>query len=666
MTQSAVQASPQATPEPRQLANAIRILALDAVKKANSGHSGMPMGMADIATVLYSKFLKFDPANPLWPDRDRLIVSNGHGSMLLYALAYLTGYKDMPIEQIKNFRQLHSRTPGHPEIDPSIGVETTTGPLGQGISNAVGFAVAERIMNGRYGDDLVNHFTYVFTGDGCLMEGVSHETCSLAGHMGLGKMIVFYDDNNVTIDGTIDLTFSDNTAKRFEAYGWDVQTIDGHDHAAIEKAIIHAQAAKAPSIICCKTKIGYGAPTLEAKPAAHGAITGDDEIAGVRKNLGWSHEPFVVPDDILSAWRDIGANGAAAFKEWSARHAASAKKAEFDAAIKGDVASVVAPVIKALKASFGTDKPKDATRVSSGKCLEQLIPVMPGMVGGSADLTGSNNTKTKASKFITRADYNGNYINYGVREHGMAAIMNGIALHGGLIPYAGTFLQFADYSRPSIRLAALMKQRVIHVMTHDSIGLGEDGPTHQPVEHVAALRAIPNLQVFRPCDGIEAAECWELALTTQTGPSMLVLTRQNVQTSRTDSADNKSAKGAYVLSPAQGEAKATIFATGSEVELALEAQKQLAAKNIATEVVSVPSFELFAKQDDAYKQSIIGKKTVKVAIEAAVRQGWDALIGNDGTFIGMKGFGDSAPAAVLYKHFGITAEAVVEAVSKKI
>ena len=666
MTQSAAQASPQATPDQRQLANAIRILALDAVKKANSGHSGMPMGMADIATVLYSKFLKFDAANPLWPDRDRLIVSNGHGSMLLYALAYLTGYKDMPIEQLKNFRQLHSRTPGHPEIDPAIGVETTTGPLGQGISNAVGFAVAERIMNGRYGDDLVNHFTSVFTGDGCLMEGVSHETCSLAGHMGLGKMIVFYDDNNVTIDGTIDLTFSDNTAKRFEAYGWDVQTIDGHDHAAIEKAILHAQSAKAPSIICCKTKIGYGAPTLEAKPAAHGAITGDDEIAGVRKNLGWAHEPFVIPDDILSAWRDIGTQGSEAFKAWTAKLAASAQKGEFEAATKGDVAAAIAPIIKNLKAGFETDKPKDATRVSSGKCLEQLIPALSSMIGGSADLTGSNNTKTKASKFITRADYNGNYINYGVREHGMASIMNGIALHGGLIPYAGTFLQFADYSRPAIRLAALMKQRVIHVMTHDSIGLGEDGPTHQPVEHVAALRAIPNLQVFRPCDGIEAAECWELALTTQTGPSMLVLTRQNVPTVRDASAENKSAKGAYLLSPASGTAQVTIFATGSEVELALEAQKQLAAKNVAAEVVSVPSFELFAKQSDTYKQSIVGGKTVKVAIEAAIRQGWDTFIGNDGAFVGMTGFGDSAPAAVLYKHFGITAEAVVEAVSKKI
>lgn len=666
MAQAAAQASPQSKPAPRQMADAIRILALDGVKKANSGHSGMPMGMADIATVLYSKFLKFDAANPLWPDRDRLIVSNGHGSMLLYALAYLTGYKDMPIEQLKNFRQLHSRTPGHPEIDPAIGVETTTGPLGQGISNAVGFAVAERIMNGRYGDDLVNHFTYVFTGDGCLMEGISHETCSLAGHLGLGKMIVFYDDNNVTIDGTIDLTFSDNTAKRFEAYGWDVQTIDGHDHAAIEKAIQHAQAAKAPSIICCKTKIGFGAPTLEAKPAAHGAITGDDEIAGVRKNLGWTHEPFVIPDDILSAWRDIGTQGSSAFKEWSTRLASSAKKTEFDAAIKGDVSATIAPVIKNLKASFANDKPKDATRVSSGKCLEQLIPAVSGMIGGSADLTGSNNTKAKASKFITRADYNGNYINYGVREHGMAAIMNGIALHGGLIPYAGTFLQFADYSRPAIRLAALMKQRVIHVMTHDSIGLGEDGPTHQPVEHIAALRAIPNLQLFRPCDGIETAEAWELALNNQAGPSMLVLTRQNIPTVRDASAENKTAKGAYVLSPAEGEAKVSIFATGSEVELALEAQKQLAAKNIAAEVISVPSFDLFAKQDEAYRQSIIGKKTVKIAVEAAIRQGWDALIGNDGLFVGMKGFGDSAPAPVLYKHFGITAEAVIAAIEAKI
>lgn len=645
-------------PQLKEMANAIRFLALDAVKKANSGHSGMPMGMADIATVLYSKFLKFDPANPTWPDRDRLIVSNGHGSMLLYALAYLTGYKAMTIEEIKNFRQLHSKTPGHPEVDRSIGVETTTGPLGQGISNAVGFALAERILNARFGEDLANHYTYVFAGDGCLMEGVSHEACSLAGHLGLSKLIVFFDDNNVTIDGKTDISTSDNPVKRFESYGWDVQSIDGHDTAAIEKAIIHAQGAKAPSIICCKTKIGFGAPTLEAQPAAHGAITGDDEIAGTRKNLGWTHEPFVIPDDILSQWRSVGAQGSNEYKVWGARLNASAKKEEFDAAIKGDVSSKIAPVVKALKESFAKDKPKDASRVSSGKCLEQIIPVIAEMVGGSADLTGSNNTKTKASKVITKTDYTGNYINYGVREHGMAAIMNGMALHGGIIPYAGTFLQFADYARPAIRLAALMKQRVIHVMTHDSIGLGEDGPTHQPVEHLAALRAIPNCYVYRPCDGIEAAECWELALNKTTAPAIMCLSRQGIATVRDASADNKSARGAYILKEAQGKPAVTLFASGSEVEIALAAAEKIGP---ATRVVSVPCMDLFFEQDGEHIQSLICNDSRKIAVEAAVRQGWDAIIGPHGRFIGMNSFGDSAPANVLYKHFGITMEAVVAA-----
>jgi len=650
--------SPLTQPQMNDMANAIRFLTLDAIKKANSGHSGMPMGMADIATVLYSKFLKFDPANPSWPDRDRLIVSNGHGSMLLYALAYLTGYKAMTIEEIKNFRQLHSKTPGHPEIDVSIGVETTTGPLGQGISNSVGFAVAERILNAQFGNDLMNHYTYVFAGDGCLMEGVSHEACSLAANLGLGKLIVFYDDNKVTIDGLTDLTFNDNTQDRFKSYGWDVQSIEGHDQAAIERAIANAQKTATPSIICCKTKIGFGAPTQESKPSAHGAITNDDEIAGTRKNLGWDHAPFEVPASILNQWRSLGERGAAGFAAWQKRLGASSQKAAFEAQMKNDVSAMLAPITAALKKDFAEKKPKLATRQTSGECLEKLIPAFAQMVGGSADLTGSNNTKTKSSKIVTKGTYAGNYINYGVREHGMAAAMNGMALHGGVIPYAGTFMQFADYSRPAIRLCALMKQRVIHVMTHDSIGLGEDGPTHQPVEHLAALRAIPNCYLYRPCDGIETAECWELALKNRTAPAILSLTRQGVSTVRDDSTDNKSAKGAYIIKDSKGAPKVTIFASGSEVELALQAAEKIGD---GARVVSVPCMDLFFEQSSDYIQSLICNDSKKIAIEAAVRQGWDAIIGPHGTFIGMKSFGDSAPAGTLYKHFGITAEAIVEA-----
>jgi transketolase len=658
MNQAAVAPVSDSQPDMKTMANAIRFLALDAIKKANSGHTGMPMGMADIATVLYSKFLKFSAANPTWADRDRVIVSNGHGSMLPYSLAYLTGNEKITIDEIKNFRQLHSKTPGHPEIDHDATIEMTTGPLGQGISTSVGFALAERVLNARFGDDLVNHFTYVFVGDGCLMEGISHEACSIAGNMGLSKLIVFYDDNNVTIDGTIDLTFNDDTEARFKSYGWDVQTIDGHDHAAIEQAIVKAQSTSTPSMIRCKTKIGFGTPTFESKPAAHGAITGDDEIAGTRKNLGWAHEPFVVPQETLAQWRAVGSKGAADFSAWNDRLNASAQKDAFNFAQAGDVSATIAPIVKALKASFDTDRPKDATRVSSGKCLEQIIPAIAEMVGGSADLTGSNNTKTKASTVISKGQYKGNYVNYGVREHGMATVMNGLALHGGIIPYAGTFLQFADYSRPAIRLGALMKQRVIHVMTHDSIGLGEDGPTHQPVEHYAALRAIPNLYFFRPCDGIETAEAWELALNFKSSPSVLALSRQGIATVRNNSDDNKCAKGAYILKDSEGAPKVTIFASGSEVELAVQAAEQLGNH---VRVVSVPCMELFFEQDGKYIENIVCNDSKKIAVEAGVRFGWDSLIGGHGKFIGMKGFGDSAPAGTLYKHFGITVDAIVEA-----
>lgn len=624
------------------MANAIRMLAMDAVKAANSGHTGMPMGMADIATVLYSKFMRFDPKAPDWFNRDRLIVSNGHGSMLLYALAYLTGYEAMTIDEIKNFRQLHHKTPGHPEVDVACGIETTTGPLGQGISNAVGFALAERILNAKAPDD-VDHFTYVFLGDGCLMEGVSHEACSLAGHLKLGKLIAFYDQNNVTIDGTIDLAFSENVAERFKAYGWHVQQCDGHNVEELEAVINSARAiTDQPSIICCKTKIGYGAPTLESQPAAHGAITKDDEIAGTRQNLNWSNAPFDIPQPVLDAWRALGR-----------QHKASGKAPAIDL-------SELEKITAELKASFADEKPNKATRQLSGTCLEKLVAALP-MVGGSADLTGSNNTKVKASKVITGDDFDGNYINYGVREHGMAAIMNGLALHGGIIPYAGTFMQFADYSRPAIRLAALMRQRVVHVLTHDSIGLGEDGPTHQPVEHLASLRAIPNLYVYRPCDGIETAECWELALKHEQSPSVLALTRQGVPHVCGNRSENASAKGAYILKDSNGEPEITIFASGSEVHLALEAAERLGDK---VRVVSVPCMDLFFEQDKAYIESLICNKSKKIAVEAAIRQGWDALIGPHGTFIGMKGFGDSAPAEVLFEHFGITADAIIAAAQK--
>lgn len=626
------------------MANAIRMLSMDAIKKANSGHTGMPMGMADIATVLYSKYLKFDPQNPTWANRDRFIVSNGHGSMLPYSLAYLTGNKKITLEEIKNFRQLGSHTPGHPEVDFEAGIETTTGPLGQGISNSVGFAIAERVLNDKYGDDC-DHFTYVFTGDGCLMEGVSHEACSLAGHLKLNKIIAFYDDNNVTIDGTIDLAFTENVQDRFKAYGWDIQEIDGHDHAAIAKAIENAQESDKPSLIACKTKIGYGAPNFETQPKAHGAITGDDEIAATREALGWEHAPFDVPDNILNMWRSLGTTSPA------------------DALAYDIDISKVEAITAELKKTFSDEKPNKATRQTSGACLEKLLPAVNMMVGGSADLTGSNNTKVSASKFISAGNYDGNYVNYGVREHGMAAIMNGMALHGGIIPYAGTFMQFADYSRPAIRLAALMEKRIIHVMTHDSIGLGEDGPTHQPVEHVSALRAIPNCYVYRPCDGIETAECWELALKKEDAPAILALTRQGIPTVREDDPVNKCSLGAYILEDCAGdEPEVTLFASGSEVHLAMEAAEQLGE---GVRVVSVPCMELFWEQDGEYIQSLLCNNSIKIGIEAGIRQSWDRIIGGHSTFIGMDSFGASAPADVLFKHFGITTDAIVAAVKNK-
>lgn len=655
-------------PDQRTLANAIRFLAMDAVEKANSGHPGMPMGMADVATVLYQKFLKFDPKNPTWADRDRFILSAGHGSMLLYALNYLTGYDKISIEEIKNFRQLHAITAGHPEVMHDAGIETTTGPLGQGISTAVGFALAERILNARFGDELVSHYTYVIASDGDLQEGISHEACSLAGHLNLSKLIVLYDDNDISIDGPTSLSFSEDVLKRYEAYGWATDRVDGHDFTQIEKAIAKAQANKKPTIISCKTKIGWGSPSKQGTSGIHGSPIGAEGVAESRKHLEWAHEPFHVPAEIIHAWRNIGTRGQGESHAWKKRLDSSAKKAEFEKTVNADVSKDVDAAIKDAKNYFLTEKPKMATRATSGKVLEFLVPKIPQLVGGSADLTGSVNTKVKGPDVISASNgYKGQYIHYGVREHGMAATMNGMSLHGGVIPYSGTFLSFADYCRPSIRLAALMKQRAIFVMTHDSIGLGEDGPTHQPVEHLASLRCIPNLLVLRPADGVETAECWEIALKQQTRPTVLVLTRQNLPTVRTNADTNESNKGAYILSESKGDAKAIIFATGSEVEIALAAQKQLEEKGTPTRVVSVPSFELFAQQDDAYRAKILGgANVIRVGVEAAVRQGWDSIIGSNGIFIGMKSFGESAPAPVLYKHFGITADAIADAVTKKL
>jgi transketolase len=649
-----------------QLANAIRALSMDAVQRANSGHPGAPMGMADMATVLFTRHLKFDAGNPDWPDRDRFILSNGHASMLLYSLLYLSGSPDMTIDELKNFRQLGSRTPGHPEYGHAAGVETTTGPLGQGIANAVGFALAERMMNARYGNDLVDHHTYVFAGDGCLMEGISHEAISMAGHLKLGRLIVLFDDNDISIDGSTDLSVSDDQLARFAASNWDVTRIDGHDPEAIDKAITNAKASDKPSLIACRTVIGYGAPTKQGTSATHGAPLGDDEIAGTRAALGWSHAPFEIPDDVLNAWRSAGSRGAAAREAWEGRHANAGSRDAFNAANSGALPANFEDVLNSYKKQLSNDAPKWATRVSSQKALDEFAAVVETMIGGSADLTGSNNTKAACMDPVSPEDYNGRYIYYGVREHGMAAAMNGMALHGGLIPYSGTFLTFTDYCRPSIRLSALMGLRVIYVMTHDSIGLGEDGPTHQPVEHVASLRAMPNVNVFRPADAVETAECWALALQNEGTPSVLALTRQGLPTVRLDhTEENLSGRGAYLLREADGPRAATILATGSEVEIALEAREALQADGVPTAVVSMPCWELFDAQDAAYRAQTLGDG-VRVSIEAGVTFGWARYGVDEANIVGMPGFGASAPAPEVYKHFGITAEAVVERVKSTI
>ena len=653
----------------KDMANAIRALSMDAVQAANSGHPGAPMGMADIATVLFTKFLKFDPSDPNWADRDRFILSNGHASMLLYSLLYLTGYDDVDMAQLRNFRQLGSRTAGHPEYGHAAGIETTTGPLGQGIANAVGMALAERLMNARYGDEIVDHRTYVFAGDGCLMEGISHEAISLAGHLKLGKLIVLFDDNEICIDGATDMTVTEDHQKRFQAAGWHTQAIDGHDANAIAVAIEATQTSAQPSMIACRTVIGFGSPNKQGTAATHGAPLGSDEIIATRSELGWPHDPFTIPKAISNAWQNAGARGKADRTAWAARlnRIDTVQKQAFERQMNGVLPADWQDVFQALKKSIADEPKKIATRQASQITLDALVAAIPEMIGGSADLTGSNLTKAKCANAISADDFTGNYIYYGVREHGMAAAMNGMTLHGGVIPFGGTFLIFTDYCRPSIRLSALMKQRVIYVMTHDSIGLGEDGPTHQPVEHLAALRAMPNVKLFRPADTMETAECWALALESIDGPSVIALTRQGLQQVRTDyTNENISSRGAYVLRNANGDRQVTIIASGSEIEIALSAQENLQKENIPTAVVSAPCLELFDAQDEAYRHSVLGPNRVRIAIEAAAGYGWERYIGTDGAFIGMNTFGASAPAGELYKHFGITAEAVVDAVKARL
>ena len=647
-------------PDRQQMANAIRALSMDAVEAAKSGHPGMPMGMADAATALFADHLKFDASAPDWPDRDRFILSAGHGSMLIYSLLHLTGYADMTIDELRNFRQLGARTAGHPEAGHAAGIETTTGPLGQGIANGVGFAMAERHLAARFGNSLVDHFTYVIAGDGCLMEGVSHEAASMAGHLGLGRLIILFDDNGISIDGSTDLAVSDDTTARFEAYGWQVIAVDGHDMGAVSGAIATAKAeAKKPSLIRCKTVIGFGAPTKAGTSGVHGAPLGGEEISGTRAALGWDHAPFEIPAEIIANWREVGSRGSAARAAWQARYD-GADTVDFDKTLRGDWDTEIEEAVQQWKKSLAAEPQKIATRVASQKAIEAILPACPAMFGGSADLTGSNNTRVGAHENFSKGNYGGSYVHYGVREHGMAAAMNGIALHGGTIPYGATFLVFTDYCRPSIRLSALMRQRVIYVMTHDSIGLGEDGPTHQPVEHLAALRAIPNLHVFRPADAVETVEAWQCALASRSTPSVLALSRQGLAQFRTNDLQvNKTAKGAYVAAGDPATSKVTLLASGSEVAIALAARDTLADKNLAATVVSVPCLELFWQQDSAYRKTVLGSGP-RIVIEAALRQPWDRLLNEGDGFVGMNDFGASAPIADLYEHFNITSSAVAK------
>ena len=646
-----------------QLANCIRFLSIDAVQKANSGHPGMPMGMADIAAVLFKEHLKFDPENPKWIDRDRFVISNGHGSMLLYACLYLSGYKDIKIEDIKNFRQLNSPTAGHPEYNELDGIETTTGPLSQGLANAVGLAIAEKKLSNKFGEDLFNHYTYVFAGDGCLMEGLSHESCSLAGHLKLNKLIVFFDDNSISIDGPTNLSTSDDVKTRFKSYGWNVITIDGHNFSEISDAIIKSKKSNLPTLISCKTKIGYGSPNKESKSSSHGSPLGTEEVELTRKNLKWNNEPFDIPENLLLEWRSVADRNKETLLNWHKRNKSILHSLEFKKMYSMDFDSKLSKAILNFKKIHINDNTSCATRKASELSLELLSNYVNNLIGGSADLTGSNNTKTKTMSVLDSSNFNGNYIYYGVREHAMAAIMNGIALHGGLRPFGGTFLVFADYCRPSIRLSAIMKLPIIYVMTHDSIGLGEDGPTHQPVEHLSSLRAIPDLNVIRPCDIIETIEAWEVALQSDK-PTILALTRQSLSLIRKENyQENLVKKGAYILKNFENY-QATILATGSETEIAFKASIELEKEAIFARVVSIPSFEIFQNQNENYKKKIIGNKTC-FAIEAGVINGWEKYVNSD-NFIGMTSFGASGPYQDLYKHFGITVENLIKKIKQNL
>ncbi|MFT8242584.1 transketolase [Roseomonas sp. BN140053] len=647
------------------MADAIRALAIDAVEAAKSGHPGMPMGMADVATVLWTRFLKMDADDPRWPDRDRFVLSAGHGSMLLYSLLHLTGQAGMTIEEIKRFRQLHSAAAGHPEFGEHPGIETTTGPLGQGISTAVGMAMAERILAARFGKSLVDHRTWVIASDGDLQEGISHEACSLAGHLKLNKLCVLWDDNHISIDGDTAISFSEDVLARFRAYGWATRRVDGHDHAEVAAALAWAQKSSKPAIIACRTIIGFAAPKKAGTAASHGAALGPDEVRGAKEALGWDAPPFEIPEDIRQQWESAGRRGGGTRRSWLKRLNKHPQRAEFERGVAGKLPEGWQEAFAAYKAKLVEDKPKIATRIASQRALEVLVPAIPEMIGGSADLTGSNNTNVKGVPSISPDNFGGRYVHYGIREHGMAAAMNGMALHGGLLPYSGTFLVFADYLRPSLRLSCLMKQRVVHVLTHDSIGLGEDGPTHQPVETLASLRALPGLHVFRPADALETAECWELAVRRADGPSVLALSRQNLPMLRDDAGENRSSRGGYVLAEASGERRATLIATGSEVHIAMAAREALEAEGLPTAVVSLPCWELFALQDSSYQQAVLGD-ALRVGVEAALRFGWDQWLGRDGLFVGMTGFGASAPAEQLYAHFGITAEAITAAVRRRL
>lgn len=651
----------------QEMANAIRVLSMDAVQKANSGHPGMPMGMADVATVLFSKFLKYSPQNPHWPDRDRFVLSAGHGSMLLYSLLYLTGYPDMTLEEIQNFRQWGSKTAGHPEFGHATGIETTTGPLGQGLANAVGMALAEKMLKARFSSDLVNHKVYTIAGDGCLMEGISHEAISFAGHLGLDNLIVLFDDNSISIDGPTDLSVSDDQQARFKAAGWQVMAVDGHDMKAIELALESAQNADKPVMIACRTTIGKGSPNKQGTSSTHGSPLGEEEVLAVRKELGWQGDEFEIPAHILNAWRSAGTESQETYDAWCKRHNSHAQKAEFDRQVSGQLPLDWDKDLKALITTWADEKPALATRQSSQKVLDVISPAIPEFTGGSADLTGSNNTKAANMQPITPNHFAGSYIYYGVREHAMGAIMNGLALHGGVVPYGGTFLVFTDYLRPALRLSALMQQRVIYVMTHDSIGLGEDGPTHQPIEQLASVRAMPNVNVMRPADAIETAECWQVALQQENTPTVLALTRQKLAAARTEtSPENLCAKGAYVLRPAQKSSQVTLMASGSEVELAIEVQNQLKTQGIESTVVSFPCWELFEQQEEAYKNSVLGGSTLRVAIEAASPFGWERYVGENGLIIGLDHFGASAPYQELYKNFGLEPEPIINKIKAKL